>query len=466
MGLPIPQQMDNDYVRNVVMSYVKPGLTFDIPQGDNIIHLVGVSGGADSAVTAIIFKAFYPSTPVTFLMTDTGEEAKGTMETLELLGQVTGTPVTIIEPEQKLYDYINDVGMFLPSARARYCTSRFKISPYNAYIERLKETCGENLRIASYVGLRADEPTRMGASFSDDTIQNHFPLRELGLTKRDVFNILERTIGIPEFYRFRSRSGCSTCCFGRRSEAIALSVRDLRAYMRAAQLEKLPDHVIDTLMELPKPLSLELGIGRNHMIYPKPPKLFAHPEDDATPVSPKEISRTGLKKVKENDLFGHDNRKSIFVAVHAVRYWCWDRYQLSNEHIVVYSTSLAGLKKALKFYFLHLLNTRELQGCRTEDDVRDEHKIIMYEVALENPEQLFGLDLENAFTWQSDRQPMLLIRKVVAILDNILLADEINHHQRSGEVLWMGTYEPAFEAELERDFDIEDEITACYVCSR
>ena len=34
----------------------------------------------------------------------------------------------------------------------------------------------------------------------------------------DIFNILRETVGVPEYYEWRSRSGCFFCFFQRRDE--------------------------------------------------------------------------------------------------------------------------------------------------------------------------------------------------------------------------------------------------------
>jgi hypothetical protein len=49
-----------------------------------------------------------------------------------------------------------------------------------------------------------------------------FPFIEDGIVKEDVFSILTKSVGIPEYYKWRSRSGCYFCFFQRQDEWLGL----------------------------------------------------------------------------------------------------------------------------------------------------------------------------------------------------------------------------------------------------
>ena len=54
----------------------------------------------------------------------------------------------------------------------------------------------------------------------------------------NVFRILEDSVGIPEYYRWRSRSGCYFCFFQRRDEWIGLAENHPGLFERAKQYER------------------------------------------------------------------------------------------------------------------------------------------------------------------------------------------------------------------------------------
>jgi hypothetical protein len=58
------------------------------------------------------------------------------------------------------------------------------------------------------------------------------------LVREDIFNLLRDTVGIPEYYEWRSRSGCFFCFFQRREEWIGLAERYPEEFARAVEMEK------------------------------------------------------------------------------------------------------------------------------------------------------------------------------------------------------------------------------------
>lgn len=65
-----------------------------------------------------------------------------------------------------------------------------------------------------------------------------FPFIQDEIIREDVFRILEETVGIPEYYRWRSRSGCYFCFFQRREEWIGLLEHHPDLFAKALQMEK------------------------------------------------------------------------------------------------------------------------------------------------------------------------------------------------------------------------------------
>ena len=68
-----------------------------------------------------------------------------------------------------------------------------------------------------------------------------YPFKENGITKADVFRILEDAgIGLPSYYEWRTRSGCYFCFFQRRIEWVGLLENHPELFEKAKGYEK-PD---------------------------------------------------------------------------------------------------------------------------------------------------------------------------------------------------------------------------------
>ena len=91
--------------------------------------------------------------------------------------------------------------------------------------------------VISYIGIRADE-NREGYISHKETISAVFPFIEDGLVREDIFQILEDSVGIPEYYKWRSRSGCYFCFFQRRDEWLGLKRNHPTLFEMAKDIEK------------------------------------------------------------------------------------------------------------------------------------------------------------------------------------------------------------------------------------
>jgi hypothetical protein len=66
-----------------------------------------------------------------------------------------------------------------------------------------------------------------------------FPFKERGLIKADVYRLLEESgIGLPDYYKWRSRSGCFFCFFQRKYEWVKLSEVHPLLFAEAVKYEK------------------------------------------------------------------------------------------------------------------------------------------------------------------------------------------------------------------------------------
>jgi hypothetical protein len=67
-----------------------------------------------------------------------------------------------------------------------------------------------------------------------------FPFREHGIDKPGVYDLLDASgLGLPKYYEWRSRSGCTFCFFQQKIEWVRLKERHPEAYEEAKRYEKL-----------------------------------------------------------------------------------------------------------------------------------------------------------------------------------------------------------------------------------
>lgn len=201
----------------------------------NVRHVLGLSGGKDSAALAVYLHDKIPN--IEYFFCDTGCELPETYEFLERLKARLGIEITYLnkelipkdDPEAIFKHWLTIYNGFLPSAVARWCTKQLKIIPLEKFI-------GDDETI-SYIAIRADED-RDGYISSKDNINPAYPFKENGITKKDVFQILEDSgIGFPKYYEWRSRSGCYFCFFQRKIEWIGLYDNHPNLFEKAMRYE-------------------------------------------------------------------------------------------------------------------------------------------------------------------------------------------------------------------------------------
>ena len=198
---------------------------------ENVRHVLGLSGGKDSAALAIFIKDQYPEihNKVEYFFSDTGAELPEAYEFLDKLETYLGKPIVRLGTGREFDHWLKVHNDMLPSARARWCTRTMKIKPF-------EELVGDD-PVISYIGIRADE-NREGYISTKKTIEAVFPFIDDGYVKADIFRLLEDTVGIPEYYRWRSRSGCYFCFFQRQDEWLGLKENHPELFEKAKQYEQ------------------------------------------------------------------------------------------------------------------------------------------------------------------------------------------------------------------------------------
>ena len=201
-------------------------------------HLLGLSGGKDSSALAVYMRDRVPE--MEYFFTDTGKELPETYEFLDRLEAFLGKPIVRLNMDldpntNRDFDHwLTLYGGLLPSSQVRWCTVNLKIRPFEKYV-------GED-KAYHYIAIRADED-RVGykppKTSSLRNIEPKYPFKEDGITKEDVYRILEENgLGLPDYYKWRTRSGCYFCFFQRKSEWVGLLEQHPDLFELAKEYEK------------------------------------------------------------------------------------------------------------------------------------------------------------------------------------------------------------------------------------
>lgn len=199
-------------------------------------HILGISGGRDSASLAVYMRQYHPHLPLEYFFTDTGKELPEVYSFLDKLEGFLGKPILRLNPDRDFDFWLDEYGNFLPSPRTRWCTRQLKLRPLEHW---LKEDLEAGTTIHSYVAIRADEPSREGYQATHPNMLVHFPLREAGIDRAGVLEILDQSdVGEPEYYKWRSRSGCTFCFYQQKIEWVRLAENHPDRFAEAIDYEK------------------------------------------------------------------------------------------------------------------------------------------------------------------------------------------------------------------------------------
>jgi len=199
-------------------------------------YVLGLSGGRDSAALAVYMRQHYPELDMEYFFTDTGKELPEVYEYLGRLEGYLGKPIVRLNPERNFDFWLKQYNDFLPSPQTRWCTRQLKLRPFERWVRPALE---EGATIYSYVAIRGDEEYREGFSSKRDNLIIRLPFREAGIDKGDVLDILEGAgLGLPKYYSWRTRSGCTFCFFQQKIEWVRLMEEHPEAFEEAKAYEK------------------------------------------------------------------------------------------------------------------------------------------------------------------------------------------------------------------------------------
>ena len=143
------------------------------------------------------------------------------------------------KPSRKAFDFVlNEMySGFLPSPQARWCTRKLKIEPFERYV-------GTDTAF-SYIGIRADEdrqgytPKKPPVISERPNITPVYPFKDDRIDLAQVSELLETSgIGLPDYYRWRSRSGCYFCFYQQIGEWQRLRKEHPELFERAKGYER------------------------------------------------------------------------------------------------------------------------------------------------------------------------------------------------------------------------------------
>ena len=245
----------------------------------NTRHILSLSGGKDSTALSLFLKDKFPE--MEYIFCDTGEELQETYDYLEKIEARLGKSVTRLNPDRDFKFYLDIYRGVLPDPRTRWCTRMLKIKPFESYV-------GDD-PVKLYVGIRADESHRKGYISTKPNIASSFPFVEHNLRHKDVLRILdENQLGLPDYYKWRSRSGCYFCFFQQHIEWVGLYENNKDYFWKAASFEKYKPETGEiytwiqgeTLEQLSKPEriaeikrdhKMRIAVKKNSQVVPETP---------------------------------------------------------------------------------------------------------------------------------------------------------------------------------------------------
>ncbi|WP_186394575.1 phosphoadenosine phosphosulfate reductase family protein [Stappia sp. TSB10GB4] len=199
-------------------------------------HVLGLSGGRDSAALAVYMRQNHPELDIEYFFTDTGKELEEVYEYLGRLEGFLGKPILRLNPDRDFDFWLKQYNDFLPSPQTRWCTRQLKLRPFERWLRPILD---EGTKVYSYVAIRADEEYREGYTSKHDNLVVRLPFKDAGIDKPGVLELLDAAgLGLPTYYAWRTRSGCTFCFFQQKIEWVRLMEVHPEAFEDAKAYEK------------------------------------------------------------------------------------------------------------------------------------------------------------------------------------------------------------------------------------
>ena len=143
-------------------------------------HVLGLSGGKDSAALAVYLRERGDVPDMEYYFSDTGKELPEVYSFLDKLEAYLGVEIKRLSAARDFDHYMKVKGHLLPSPQRRWCTRMLKIKPFEDFV-------GNDCAV-SYIGIRADE-NRKGYISTKKNITACYPFIDDGLAREDIFRI-------------------------------------------------------------------------------------------------------------------------------------------------------------------------------------------------------------------------------------------------------------------------------------
>ena len=199
-------------------------------------HVLGLSGGRDSAALAVYMRQHQPDLDIEYFFTDTGKELPEVYEYLGRLEGFLGRTILRLNPDRDFDFWLKQYNDYLPSPQSRWCTRQLKLRPFEQWIRPFLR---QGVTVYSYVAIRSDEEFREGYSSKNEKLIIKLPFKDAGIDKPGVLDILDGAgLGLPQYYSWRTRSGCTFCFFQQKIEWVRLKEQHPDAFEQAKAYEK------------------------------------------------------------------------------------------------------------------------------------------------------------------------------------------------------------------------------------
>jgi hypothetical protein len=263
-------------------------------------HVLGISGGKDSAALAVYMRQYHPELDIDYFFTDTGKELPEVYSFLAELEGRLGKPILRLNPDRGFDFWLEKkFNYFLPSPQTRWCTRQLKLRPFEEWIKPMLDA---GTKVYSYVAIRADEEFRNAYNSKHENLIVKLPFKEEGIDKTGVHELLEISgLGLPAYYEWRTRSGCTFCFYQQKIEWVGLLENHPEAFKEAKNYEK-------TALENESPFTWTEGESLEELSRPERIKQIK--EDHAKRVErlkarrPENPLRPNAEPIDHDDLYG------------------------------------------------------------------------------------------------------------------------------------------------------------------
>ncbi len=311
-------------------------------------HILGISGGKDSAALAIYLNSKYPSFNFEYYFCDTGKELDETYQLISNLESFLGKSIKKLDNpdiestgDDPFDFYYKSFRGYLPSPQARWCTALMKLKPFEEFIK--------DEPTVSYVGIRGDED-REGYISRKNNIQSIFPFRK-NIWSSDVmaklFNPDNQKVVLDFFQSYQK---------GRKLDLIHSILNEPITFDKnfKAETEKILKRKADTALDLGIPefnravfdflktTDYSLALEDNYALLDNEDILV---RDDIFKILRE--SGVGVPEYYEKIEFEVDGKKGEYARSRSGCYFCF--FQQKIEWIWLYEQHPEKYKEAMKY---------------------------------------------------------------------------------------------------------------------